>query len=263
MIGLYFGMIILGFILGFIVTASIVFYSVKNKATIIKVQLLGDNLDESTTLLFAVRRNIAAKITYRCPSTINEGIRAFARKKHWQQQHQIRIIGKPVRASCIKIDDKIISVLHYVAIKIEFVEDCIDSMIIHAYEDSELALATIGAANNINETTNKKKKPETEVKVVKDYLAFIKNSIADLNNQVITERQKRVYLSEQFIPAAQLIASEFLEVDLEAICKSAKLPALDKILMLFAQDPSPKSEGSKKLKQLQKKVDETVKSATS
>ena len=80
-----------------------------------------------------------------------------------------------------------------------------------------------------------------------------------MNNQVITERQKRVYLSEQFVPAAQLIASEFLAVDLEAICKSANLPALDKILMAFAQDPSPKSKGSEKLKELQKKVDEAVK----
>lgn len=254
MFGLYFGMIILGLTLGFVVTAWIVFYSVKNKATIIEVQLLGDKLDESTTLLFAVRRNIKDDLTYRCPYTILEGLSAFVKKKHWQKNHERRIIGKPVRASCVKIDDKIISALHYTATKIEFVNDCIDSMIIHAYDDPKLGLATIGAANNIKKESKDKKAEE----VTQYYLQFVKGSIADLNKQLSDELEKRTYLFSQLLPLAKIVAMDAMRVDIVQICAGAGLPELDKIVSKMIDDPKPTSEGQKDFDKLIEEAKKTI-----
>jgi len=249
---------ILGIVLGGGFASLLVFYLVKNQATIVGGQLISKDLSETVFLAFAVRINKTTDIMYRTPQNFNEASKAFFHPHFWQKNHQREIIGKPIRIGTFKIDDKLIPYLHYSFKKITIVEDCIDSKILHAFSEPALGLAIEGAVEETQISKKKKSSDKIEIKSEEEiFLRFVKDSVEDLQKQLISEREKRIFYKEQLIPTAQMMAGKALGIDIDKIMKSLKLPTFDELLQQITDD-STNEDNKKNWEKAKEKFKEEV-----
>lgn len=259
MISVDIGMAVFGLIFGFSVAAVIAYNIFKNRATIIGGNLLSKDLQEITFLAFPVRKNMKDDITYRVPATFRENLSAVLHQKTWQKDHERRITGTPTRIGFIRMDDKLVPYLHYVFEKVEIIEDSLDGKILHAYKDSKFGLALVAATDETQEKKKKKDKTKQDILLSEDeiYLQFIRNSVEALLQELEDERQARVAYQNQLLPFAQVIACDFLGIDINAVAQTIGVPSFDSIVASFKKDHKDKKTLGK-IEELQDKIQEEL-----